>query len=145
VTSLDDVVALAAREHYLAVVSTLRADASIQSSLVNAGALAHPLTGDRVVGFVTYGQRKLANLRLRPQTSLTFRSAWEWATVEGIAELFGPDDPLTGLDPESLRLLLREVFQAAGGTHDDWSTYDAVMAEQRRTIVFVRPTRVYSN
>jgi hypothetical protein len=48
-------------------------------------------------------------------------------------------------DPDALRLLLRDVFTAAGGTHDDWSEYDRVMAEQGRTIVFVAPTRVYSN
>ncbi len=40
-------------------------------------------------------------------------------------------------------MLLREVFQAAGGTHDDWQEYDRVMREQRRTAVFVSPTRVY--
>jgi hypothetical protein len=45
----------------------------------------------------------------------------------------------------ALRLLLREVFTAAGGTHDDWDEYDRVMAAQGRTLVFVTPTRVYSN
>ncbi|MCW2656001.1 MAG: pyridoxamine 5-phosphate oxidase, partial [Jatrophihabitans sp.] len=40
---------------------------------------------------------------------------------------------------------LREVFTAAGGTHDDWDEYDRVMAEQGRTAVFVEPTRVYGN
>jgi hypothetical protein len=44
-----------------------------------------------------------------------------------------------------LRLLLREVFVAAGGSHDNWAEYDRVMAEQRRTVVFVTPTRIYSN
>ena len=47
--------------------------------------------------------------------------------------------------PTQLRLLLREVFTAAGGTHDDWDEYDRVMAEQRRTVVLVAPSRVYSN
>jgi hypothetical protein len=77
---------------------------------------------------------------------VTFRKGWQWATVEGRAELAGPDDPQPWLtDAEQLRLLLREVFTAAGGTHDDWDTYDRVMAEQRRTVVLVAPTRVYSN
>jgi len=44
-----------------------------------------------------------------------------------------------------LRLLLREIFIAAGGTHDDWDTYDRVMREERRTAVLVTPSRVYSN
>jgi PPOX class probable F420-dependent enzyme len=145
-TGLDDVSALAASEHHLAVVSTLRADATLQASVVNAGLLPHPATGERVVGFVTYGRVKLANLRARPQVGLTFRHGWEWATVEGRAQLAGPDDRQPWLaDAEGLRLLLREVFSAAGGRHDDWAEYDRVMAEQRRTAVLVAPTRVYSN
>ena len=145
-TTLDDAVALAAGESGLAVVSTLRADGTIQASLVNAGALPHPSTGQPVLGFVTYGRVKLANLRVRPQLAATFRKGWQWATVEGQAELAGPDDPQPWLaDAEQLRLLLREVFTAAGGTHDDWDEYDLVMAEQRRTVVLVAPSRVYSN
>ena len=145
-TTLDDAVALAADESGLAVVSTLRADGTIQASLVNAGALPHPSTGQPVLGFVTYGKVKLANLRVRPQFAATFRKGWMWATVDGQAELAGPDDPQPWLtDGDQLRLLLREVFTAAGGTHDDWDEYDRVMAEQRRTVVLVAPSRVYSN
>jgi PPOX class probable F420-dependent enzyme len=145
-TTLDDAVALAAAESGLAVVSTLRADATIQASLINAGVLPHPVTGEPTLGFVTYGRVKMANLRVRPALAATFRNGWLWATVEGRAELAGPDDPQPWLkDAEQLRLLLREVFTAAGGTHDDWDTYDRVMAEQRRTVVLVAPTRVYSN
>jgi PPOX class probable F420-dependent enzyme len=145
VTTLDDVARLAERERYLCVVATARADATIQASVVNAGFLAHPVTGERSVAYVTYGRAKLAHLRLRPQTTITFRAGWEWATVEGRAELIGPDDQRDGFDAERLRLLLREVFQSAGGTHDDWDTYDRVMREQRRTAVLVTPERIYSN
>ncbi|MCV7279044.1 TIGR03618 family F420-dependent PPOX class oxidoreductase [Mycolicibacterium flavescens] len=145
-TTLDDAVALSAGDNGLAVISTLRADATIQASLVNVGKLAHPATGAPVLGFVTYGKVKLANLRARPQLAVTFRQGWQWATVEGRAELAGPDDPQPWLgDADALRLLLREVFTAAGGTHDNWAEYDRVMAEQRRTVVLVEPTRVYSN
>ncbi|MGY1824226.1 TIGR03618 family F420-dependent PPOX class oxidoreductase [Geodermatophilus sp. SYSU D00079] len=145
-TDLDDVSALAAGDHHLAVVATLRADATIQASVVNAGLLPHPATGQRVVAFVTYGPVKLANLRARPQVGLTFRHGWEWATVEGRAQLAGPDDPQPWLEgPDALRLLLRAVFTAAGGRHDGWEEYDRVMAEQRRTAVLVDPARVYSN
>ena len=145
-TTLDDAVALAADESGLAVISTLRADDAIQASLVNVGKLAHPATGAEVLAFVTYGKVKLANLRARPTLAVTFRKGWMWATVEGRAEIAGPNDPQPWLaDAEQLRLLLREVFTAAGGTHDDWDEYDRVMAEQRRTLVFVAPTRVYSN
>ena len=144
--TLDDAVVLAAAENGLAVVSTLRADGTIQASLVNAGVMPHPATGQSALAFVTYGKVKLANLRVRPQLAVTFRNGWQWATVEGNAELAGPDDPQPWLtDADQLRLLLREVFTAAGGTHDDWDEYDRVMAEQRRTAVLVAPTRVYSN
>ena len=145
-TTLHAAVALASSESGLAVVSTMRADQTIQASLINAGILPHPGTGEPVLGFVTYGRVKLANLRSRPQVAVTFREGWQWATVEGTAELAGPDDAQDWLDgAERLRLLLREVFIACGGSHDNWDEYDRVMAEQGRTAVLITPTRVYSN
>jgi PPOX class probable F420-dependent enzyme len=145
-TTLDEAVALAAAESGLAVISTVRADGSVQASLVNVGLLPHPAGGQPSLGFTTYGKVKLANLRARPQLAVTFRKGWQWATVEGRAELAGPDDAAPWLaDADQLRLLLREVFTAAGGTHDNWPEYDRVMAEERRAVVLVEPTRVYSN
>jgi PPOX class probable F420-dependent enzyme len=144
-TTIQDVVEIARQDQFLAVVSTLREHATIQSSVVNAGVLAHPFTGAEVVGFVTYGKAKLANLRSRPQLTVTFRAGWQWASVEGQAELIGPDDPHPDVDAEALRLLLRQVFTAAGGSHDDWDEYDRTMKEQHRTVVLVTPSRVYSN
>jgi PPOX class probable F420-dependent enzyme len=144
-TTLNDVTELGRRERFLATVSTARADGTIQASVVNAGVLPHPVSGEEVAAFVTYGRVKLANLRARPQIAVTFRAGWQWATVEGRAELIGPDDPHPGIDRERLRVLLREVFTAAGGTHDDWAGYDRTMAEQRRTVVLIEPTRVYGN
>jgi PPOX class probable F420-dependent enzyme len=144
-TTLDEAVAIGQQERGLAVVSTLRADGTIQSSVVNAGGLPHPSTGQPVLAFVTYGPVKLANLRSRPQVTVNFRNGWRWATVEGRAELAGPDDPRPWLDEERLRLLRREVFTAAGGEHDDWAEYDRVLAEQRRTVVLIEPGRIYSN
>ena len=141
---LDGVRRLGAAEAGLVVVSTARPGGSVQSSVVNAGVLLHPLSGDEVVGLVARGgSLKLKNLRDRPRATVVFRSGWEWAAVEGPAELAGPDDPLPGLDGDALRRLLRDVFTAAGGTHDDWDTYDRVMAEERRTAVLIRPERVY--
>lgn len=144
-TTLEEAAALGRDEQGLAVVSTLRADGTIQSSLVNAGVMAHPSTGDPVLAFATYGRVKLANLRNRSQVTVTFRNGWRWATVEGHAQLAGPDDARSWLDAERLRLLLREVFTAAGGDHEDWDEYDRAMAEQRRTVVLIEPTRAYSN
>ncbi|MBJ7339205.1 TIGR03618 family F420-dependent PPOX class oxidoreductase [Mycolicibacterium sp.] len=144
-TTLDDAVALGAAESGLAVVSTVRSDGSVQASLVNVGTIPHPVSGEPALAFVTYGRVKLANLRARPQIAVTFRDGWRWATVEGTAELAGPDDPQPWLTGDALRVLLREVFTAAGGRHDDWTEYDRVMAEQRRAIVVIAPGRVYSN
>lgn len=145
-TTLRDAVALAASENGLAVVSTVRADGTVQASLVNAGLLPHPANGQPVLGFTTYGKVKLANLRARPQLAVTFRNGWQWATVEGRAELAGPDDAQPWLpDADRLRLLLRAVFTAAGGTHGDWDEYDRVMAREGRVVVLIAPTRVYSN
>lgn len=145
-TTLTEAVGLAASDSGLAVISTVRADGTVQASLVNVGLLPHPATGQPSLGFTTYGKVKLANLRARPQLAITFRDGWQWATVEGRAELAGPDDTQPWLaDDDQLRLLLREVFVAAGGTHDNWDEYDRVMAEERRAVVLIEPTRVYSN
>jgi PPOX class probable F420-dependent enzyme len=144
-TTLDDAAQLGAKEQGLVVVSTLRADGTIQSSVVNAGVMRHPMLEKPVLAFVTYGRIKLANLRARPQLTVTFRSGWQWVAVEGFAELIGPDDPHPEIDTERLRLMLREAFAAAGGHHDNWAEYDRVMVEQRRTLVLIEPVRIYSN
>lgn len=144
--NLDDVVELARPEKFLAVVSTVRADGTVQSSVVNAGVLAdHRWADDPIVGFVTYGRTKLANLRERPAVTVTFRAGWQWITVEGTAWIVGPDDPAPDFDGERLRVLLREVFVAAGGEHDNWEVYDRTMVEDGRAAVLVRPVRIYSN
>lgn len=143
---IEDFGRLIAGDHGLVVVSTLRDDGTIASSVVNAGVLPHPVTGQTVVGMVLRGgTRKLDHLRKRPYANVVVRAGWQWAAAEGRAELAGPDDPMPGVDAERLRLLLREIFIAAGGTHEDFGGYDRVMREERRTAVFVRPERVYSN
>ena len=145
-TDLSPFAELITLDHGLCVVSTLRADGSAQSSVVNAGVLDHPLTGEPVVGLVARGDtRKLHNLRRDPRVTVVARVGWRWATVEGTAQLIGPDDPHPEVDAESLRLLLRAVFTAAGGTHDDWDAYDKVMADERRAAVLIAPTRTYTN
>ncbi|QXE38268.1 TIGR03618 family F420-dependent PPOX class oxidoreductase [Streptomyces sp. GMY02] len=142
-TTLDDFDRLLREQRHLAVVSTLRADQSIHSSVVNLAVMPHPTTGTPVAAFVTYGRVKLANLRARPQLTVTARSGWTWAAHDGTAELIGPDDPHPAFDAEGIRLLLREIYTAAGGIHDDWQAYDRTMAQERRTAVLVRPHRTY--
>jgi PPOX class probable F420-dependent enzyme len=141
---LDDFASLVPLDNGLVVVSTARADGSIQSSVVNAGVIDHPTTGQPVVALVSAGSSKrLANLRARPRATVVIRAGWQWAGVEGPVDLVGPDDPLEGVDAEDLRLLLRATFTAAGGTHDDWDEYDRVMADERRVAVLVHPERIY--
>jgi hypothetical protein len=146
VANIEDFKKLVAGDHGLVVVSVTRGDGTISSSVVNAGVLPHPVTGESVVGMVVRGgTRKLANWRVRPYANVVIRSGWQWAAAEGRVDLIGPDDPAPGFDAERLRLLLREIFTAAGGTHEDFDTYDRVMREERRTAVFVHPDRVYAN
>ena len=114
-----------AGDHGLVVVSTPRGDGTVASSVVNAGVLPHPVTGETVVGMVIRGgTRKLDRLRKHPYANVVARSGWDWAAAEGRVELAGPDDPMPGVDAERVRLLLREIFTAAGGTHEDFGTYD---------------------
>jgi PPOX class probable F420-dependent enzyme len=145
-TDLSHFADLVALDHGLCVVSTLRGDGGIQASVVNAGVLAHPLTGTQVVGLVaTGGSRKLHHLRADPRATIVVRAGWRWATVEGDAELIGPDDPHPEVAGDDVRSLLRTIFRAAGGTHDDWDTYDRVMAEERRAAVLITPRRAYGS
>ena len=70
-SDLDQFATLSLRENGLVVVTSLRADSSVQASVVNAGVLDHPTTGVRSVAFVAQGaSRKVVNLRARPQTTI---------------------------------------------------------------------------
>lgn len=133
-------------EHGLCTLATLRRDGSVHATVVNAGVLPHPITGERVVALVAYGgARKLHHLRAEPRCTIVARAGWRWCTVEGRAQIIGPDDPDRNIEPDALRLLLRDIFIAAGGHHEDWPTYDRVMAEQRRAAVLIAAHRAYSN
>ena len=145
---------LGAPERWLAVLVTLRPSESAHSpadpsaSVVNAGVLPHPLTGEPVVAFVARGATaKLVNLRARSRATLVFRAGWEWTAVNGPVELAGPDDPLPGItdEPGRLRVLLRDIYTAAGGSHPDLAEYDHVMAADRRTAVLLTPERFTTN
>jgi PPOX class probable F420-dependent enzyme len=139
-----DTFARLAEQDSLCVVTTTRPDGTAQASVVNAGVLSHPVESTQVVAYVARGDAlKVRNVRDRPTTTVTARVGFEWVTVEGRAELIGPDDPSPTVDAERLRLLLREVFAAAGGTHDDWDEYDRAMAAERRAAVLVTPHRIY--
>ena len=145
-TDLADFAELVPQDHGLVVVSTSRVDGTIQSSVVNAGVINHPLSGRPLVAFVAARTaHRLDNLRARPRATVVIRAGWQWAGVEGPVQLAGPVDPLDGIDDERRRLLLREIFGAAGGSHEDWDEYDRVMATERRTAVLVDVDRISAN
>jgi PPOX class probable F420-dependent enzyme len=146
VTDVSAFAELVSLDHGLCVLSTLRRDGSVQASVVNAGVMPHPLTGVQVVALVAVGgARKLHHLRADPRATIVARAGWQWAAVEGNAEILGPDDPHPDIDSQALKALLRNIFTAAGGTHDDWDTYDRAMAEERRAAVLLTPRRTYTN
>jgi PPOX class probable F420-dependent enzyme len=144
--SLADFEAMVPRENGFAVLTVIGPDGRMRPSVVNVGVLDHPITGERTVAAVILGRaRKLAHLRARPRASVVLRAGWQWAGVEGPVQIAGPDDPMEGIDAERLRLLLREIFTAAGGTHEDFDEYDRAMADERRAAVLIAPERVFTN
>jgi PPOX class probable F420-dependent enzyme len=139
---LEMVRRLSQADRGLAIVAVARPDGSVHASVVNAGILESEPDGPHLA-FVTGGQaKKIDHLRRNGRAAVVFRTGWQWASVEGPVHVIGPDD-----DPDGSRLpaLLRAIFTAAGGTHEDWATFDRVMAEERRVAVLVHPERVLSN
>ncbi len=144
--NLDDVRSFLADERGLAVVSTVQADGRVLSSVANCGVHAHPVTGAECVALVSMGSAaRVGHIRAGSQVTVVARRGWRWVGVTGPADLIGPDDMVDGVDEEGVRLLLRSVFQAAGGSHDDYDEYDRAMADERRTAVFVAPDRIIGN
>lgn len=142
----DDLRELVAGDSGLCTCQVYRADGTAALSVVNAGVIDHPVSGHPVVAFVVRGgSGKHRNLRRDARAGVLFRVRWDWMAAAGRTELAGPDDPLDGLEGGAVPGLLRDVFVGAGGTHDDWGTYDRVMAEERRTAVLMTVERFSSN
>ncbi len=143
---LDDVRNLLAQEHGLAVVSTTQSSGRILSSVVNCGVIEDPVSGQTTLALVSGGSAaRLSHIRRGSEVTLVARRSWSWSGVTGPATLIGPNDPDPSIDAEQLRMLIRAVFQAAGGQHDDYDEFDRVMAREQRTCVFVRPDRIIGN
>jgi PPOX class probable F420-dependent enzyme len=124
------------QQEHSSIVTTIGSSGRPQSTIVRAG----PFEG--TMAFVVRGDTaKLRNLQRDPRcTVLTVKLDWrQFATVEGTAEIKGP----ANMEAEALRLLLRAVFAAAGGTHDNWDEFDRVMLDEARAAVLVTPQRVY--
>lgn len=142
-TDIADVEQLAEGDH-LAVLCTARADGTVQASVVSAGVTVDPVDAAPAVGAVVRGDSvKLRLLRRDGRATAVFRHGGRWASVSGHVRLVGPDDGEDlGID---VAALLRTVFRAAGGEHEDWDEFDRVMAEERRCAVFVLAERISGN
>lgn len=144
--TIDDVRTKLASETGLSEVITMRRNGRPLVSVVNAGVVEHPATGDDVIAFVSRGAAaRLGHLRRDPAITVAIRRGWEWIAVDGRAELAGPNDRHPAVPADAVPPLLRAIFRAAGGTHDDYDEYDRVMAEDARTAVLITPERIYSN
>ncbi|MCH7668202.1 MAG: pyridoxamine 5'-phosphate oxidase [Acidobacteria bacterium] len=142
--NLESVRAKLATETGLVEVVTIRKSGKPLISVVNAGIILHPGGTHDVVAFVSLGNAvKLQHLRNRPEITLAVRRGWEWIAVDGTAELAGPNDPHPDVAPDAVPGLLRSIFLAAGGTHDDWDEFDRVMVDEQRCAVLITPDRVY--
>ena len=100
------------------------------------------------MAFVSRGSAaRLRHIRAGSEVTVVARRGWRWVGVTGPAVIVGPDDAMVdaAVDGESLRVLLRTVFQAAGGQHDDYDEYDRVMAQDRRAAVFIMTGRIVGN
>jgi hypothetical protein len=144
--TIDDIRRLVALDHGLASLATVRRDGTVHSAVVNAGIIDHPVTGAPVAAFVGRpATLKIAHLRQNPTATLQWRAGWAWVAAEGRVDLIGPDDPFEGVPAGDVPALLRRIYSAAGGEHDDWAEYDRVMAAERRIAVLLAPKRIYVN
>ena len=70
-------------DHGLSVIITTRPNGTPQTSVVNAGTMAHPSSGEEVVAFVAAGRaRKLMFLRTNPNITIVVRAGWQWASAQ---------------------------------------------------------------
>ena len=145
-SQLEDVRRFLATETGLATISTVQNDGRVLSSIANCGVIPHPLTGEDCVALVSMGSAaRLQHVRRGSEVTIAVRRGWSWDAVSGKTDLIGPDDPAEGIGDEELRLLLRRIFEAAGGEHEDFDEYDREMVRSRRAAVLVAPIRIIGN
>ena len=111
--TLDDMREMLADEAGLVTVATIRDNGHPLLSIVNAGVMDHPVSGEPVIAFVSGGSAvRLTHLRKRPHLDVLVRRGWRWAAASGDAELIGPDDQpqkLSGTDHDIASLMDRRV------------------------------------
>ncbi|MCK0176170.1 PPOX class F420-dependent oxidoreductase [Mycolicibacterium sp. F2034L] len=119
------------RPRHRMILTTFRADGSLQSSPVIAGV---DETGRIVIA--SYPQRaKSANIRRTPRASVVVLSDefnGPYVQVDGDAEVIDLPD---AVEP------LVEYFRAVAGEHSDWDEYRRAMTEQGKCLIRLIPTR----
>ena len=113
------------------VLTTFRADGTLQSSPVSAG-----VDDDGRIVIASYPQRaKSANIRRDPRASVTVISDefnGPYVQVDGDAEVIDV--------PEAVEPLV-DYFRAIAGEHSDWDEYRQAMVDQGKCLIRVTPVR----
>ncbi|MDT5019826.1 MAG: hypothetical protein QOG47_467 [Mycobacterium sp.] len=119
------------RPRHRMVLTTFRADGSLQSSPVTGGV---DQQGRLVVA--SYPQRaKSANIRRTPKASVVVLSDefnGAYVQIDGDAEVIDV--------PEAVELLV-DYYRAIAGEHPDWDDYRSAMLTQRKCLIRVTPQR----
>jgi PPOX class probable F420-dependent enzyme len=119
------------RPRHRMVLSTFRADGSLQSSPVTGGV---DQQGRLVIA--SYPQRaKSANIRRTPEASVVVLSDefnGAYVQIDGDAEVIDV--------PEAVELLV-DYYRAIAGEHSDWDEYRSAMLTQRKCLIRVTPHR----
>ena len=136
--TLDDLIPILEQNH-VSTFTTFRRDGRPQMSLVTIGRVGNAL------GFTTR-RRNAKHYNLlrdaRCAMMMTNPDLRTYAVLDGDAQVIGQHNT----NPDSLRLKLREVYQAsAGKEHPDWDEFDSVMVEQQRSAILLIPSRIYAH
>jgi PPOX class probable F420-dependent enzyme len=119
------------RGRHRMVLTTHRADGSLQSSPVTGG-----VDGEGRIVVASYPQRaKAGNLRRDPRASITVLSDefdGPYVQVDGDAEVIDVPEAVDGLV---------EYFRSIAGEHSDWDEYRQAMIDQGKCLIRVTPTR----
>lgn len=119
------------RPRHQMVLTTFRADGSLQSSPVTGGVD----DAGRIV-IASYPRRaKSVNIRRTPRASVTVLSDefnGAYVQVDGDAEVIGLPD---AVEP------LVEYFRSIAGEHSDWDEYRQAMVDQGKCLIRVTPVR----
>lgn len=119
------------RHRHRMVLTTFRADGSLQSSPVTGG-----VDDDGRIVVASYPQRaKSRNVARRPRASVVVLSDdfdGPYVQIDGAAELIGLPD---AVEP------LVDYYRAIAGEHPDWDEYRRAMVAQGKCLIRVTPQR----